>query len=224
MKIAVVLLVIAVSSCSGQLSGAGSVDDVPGLRGDGKIPDAFSPCLIQAIEESSTLHLRLAILMCTYDEGKSQLNDENWNSLYNSLEEVLKDKPCAISTILGDVDKLKALGKSTAEIVEYLVEPLRPVLDSTEVSKLVMDTAGKLTKKMLKPECLPLLIGGDVPQLLIDLKTQACKGSNKEIVMKDLSILEKALCVLDDIADLDINAGSSKEKVMKDIALYESTT
>ncbi|XP_072002176.1 ranaspumin-like isoform X8 [Engystomops pustulosus] len=192
MKIAVVLLVIAVSSCSGQLSGAGSVDDVPGLRGDGKIPDAFSPCLIQAIEESSTLHLRLAILMCTYDEGKSQLNDENWNSLYNSLEEVLKDKPCAISTILGDVDKLKALGKSTAEIVEYLVEPLRPVLDSTEVSKLVMDTAGKL---------------GDVPQLLIDLKTQACKGSNKEIVMKDLSIL-----------------GSSKEKVMKDITTVEDPT
>ncbi|XP_072002165.1 ranaspumin-like [Engystomops pustulosus] len=207
MKIAVVLLVIAVSSCSGQLSGAGSVDDVPGLPGDVNIPDALNLCLIKTLKESSILLLRLAILICTYDQGKSQLNDDNWKSLYNSLEEVLKDTPCAISTILGDVDNLEALGKSTAEIVEFLVETFRPVLDSTGVSKLVMDTSCKLTEKLLKPDCFPLLLGGDVPQLLIDLKTQACKGSNKEVVIKDIiGILTRASCVLDGSVDLDIDA------------------
>lgn len=223
MKIAIVFLVVAVSSCNG-LGGLGvdviKVDDVAKPDGVPEVPDVsnvdvnavdlpplpdlLNACLIKALTGSQELLLRLALLICTYENGVDKLNDDNWDAVYESLKQVLGKTGCVVSDALG-IENLEKLGTSTATILEKLVKLLRPLLDESGLSEAAFKALCELTKKMLKPTCLPLLIGGDVPKLLIDLKTQACPGINREIFYDDLySILDRLRCLLsDESLDLD---------------------
>ncbi|XP_066445913.1 ranaspumin-like [Eleutherodactylus coqui] len=207
MKTIVVLLVVAVSSCSA--IGALGVD-VAGV-GIPPLPDVLNNCLINDLKESSLLLIRLAALICTYDTGVGKLNDQQWEDLLTSTSNVLRETTCLAADILG-IDVLKTAGKTTAEIVKYLVTLLRPVVEMSGLPEVVFEATCKLTEKFFKPTCLPLLIGGDLPKLIIDLKLQACPNKDASIFMEDLKrVLQRLSCLfgegplvdvqLDDIAN-----------------------
>ncbi|CAJ0946210.1 unnamed protein product, partial [Ranitomeya imitator] len=146
------------------------------------------------------------------NEQIDNLNDENWKALYQELEDVLKENTCTVSDVLG-IDALENLAEPVAITVSKIVEILRPILtyidenniyfytdntlmpmsrdDPNALEKSGLDKPAfsalcGLTKKLLAPQCLPYIVGADIPKLIIDLKTQACPGHNKDIVLEDL--------------------------------------
>ncbi|XP_073400799.1 ranaspumin-like isoform X2 [Dendrobates tinctorius] len=209
MKVAVAFLVLAVSSCSdalgvvgvgGNLRDLGEIGDLP------NIADLLNTCLIEALTKSQLLLLRLAMIICKHDillqelnnDQIDNLNDENWKALYQELKEVLEKITCAASNIL-DIDALENLAEPVAITVSNLLETLRLILEKSGFDEPALKALCALTKKFLAPNCLPSLVGGDIPKLIIDLKTQACPGYNKDIVLEDLkNIVERVSCLLAD--------------------------
>ncbi|KAM4036267.1 ranaspumin-like isoform 2-T2 [Anomaloglossus baeobatrachus] len=207
MKIVAVFLVLAVSSCSDALAVVGGVSNL-GVGGVGDLPnplDLLNTCLIKALTNSQLLLLRLATIICKHDiqlaklnnELTDNLNDENWKALHEELKEVLKEITCAASNILG-ISALENLGEPAADTVSILLEMLRPIVNSG-LGDTALDALCTLTKKFLAPNCLPYLVGVDIPKFVIDLKTQACLGYNKDIVLEDLkNIVQRVSCLLTD--------------------------
>ncbi|XP_075199519.1 ranaspumin-like [Anomaloglossus baeobatrachus] len=131
------------------------------------------------------------------NELTDNLNDENWKALHEELKEVLKEITCAASNILG-ISALENLGEPAADTVSILLEMLRPIVNSG-LGDTALDALCTLTKKFLAPNCLPYLVGVDIPKFVIDLKTQACLGYNKDIVLEDLkNIVQRVSCLLTD--------------------------
>ncbi|XP_077117277.1 ranaspumin-like [Ranitomeya variabilis] len=218
MRIAVVFLVLAVSSCSDALGVVGVGGILGDLGGIGDLPnpvDLLNLCLIKALTNSQLLLLRLAIIICKNDillqelnnEQIDNLNDENWKALYQELEEVLEETTCTVSDILG-IDALENLAEPVAITLSKILEILRPILEKSGLDKPAFSALCGLTKKLLAPECLPYIVGADIPKLVIDLKTQACPGHNKDIVLEDLkNIVKRVFCLVTDrpLSDSDLD-------------------
>ncbi|XP_056430941.1 mucin-2-like isoform X2 [Hyla sarda] len=187
------------------------VQDAPGLgvREKEDSPSVSSPwniCMINALKDSQELLLQLATLMCTYEKGMEKLNSNNWESFYQTFKEILEHLVCEFPPIVEDTTS------TTSNVTLELLKTLRPVLDKSGLSELAFATLCKVTEKFLEPTCLPLLLGGDVPLLLIDLATQACPGINKKVAYDDLlSIVKRTSCLLTD-APLDL------DELVKDIS------
>ncbi|KAM5170959.1 uncharacterized protein ACMZJ9_003760 isoform 2-T2 [Mantella aurantiaca] len=172
-----------------------SIPEIPAVDG---LPELPSMCLIKTLTSSSDLLLRTGILICLYDQGGgTTLNGDNFEVMYTALKDTLTCTLCVVDDVLKTGDTLKQLGTPTSELVKFLVEALRPIIDKAGLSPPIMKILCKLLLPALTPNCLPALVAEDLVKLLIDMKLQACTGQNEQVFYEDVAaVLKRLNCLL----------------------------
>ncbi|KAM3931220.1 ranaspumin-like isoform 1-T1 [Leptodactylus fuscus] len=191
MKIAVVFFMLAVSSCSASVSL--DVGEKSALI-----------CVIEALKTSGTLALNMGILVCTYDKSPDTVKDRQWDLVSNDLEEGLEKVECTIRKVLKLESPVGIDSPLVKDKIKILVPLIRTALEMTGFDATAFGLLCENLKHAFTPDCVPLIMGQKLPQLLINLNTKVCmrlqligEGHPESVqgIQKGLTIQELKECL-----------------------------
>ncbi|KAM3931221.1 ranaspumin-like isoform 2-T2 [Leptodactylus fuscus] len=186
MKIAVVFFMLAVSSCSASVSL--DVGEKSALI-----------CVIEALKTSGTLALNMGILVCTYDKSPDTVKDRQWDLVSNDLEEGLEKVECTIRKVLKLESPVGIDSPLVKDKIKILVPLIRTALEMTGFDATAFGLLCENLKHAFTPDCVPLIMGQKLPQLLINLNTKVCMGIQKGLTIQELKeCLNMLPCIIDE--------------------------